>query len=71
MSYNYKRGGIIMKTKNGFTLLESQKDVKNWLAKQHVSRTITKLQVHHMDMPSYSTWEKLIKSIFRTTFWTY
>lgn len=60
-----------MKTKNGFTLLESQKDVKNWLAKQHVSRTITKLQVHHMDMPSYSTWEKLIKSIFRTTFWTY
>lgn len=32
-----------MKTKNGFTLLESQKDVKNWLAKQKVSRTITRL----------------------------
>ena len=53
-----------MKTKNGFTLLESQKDVKNWLAKQHVSRTITKLQVHHMDMPSYSTWEKTDKRVF-------
>lgn len=53
-----------MKTKNGFTLLESQKDVKNWLAKQKVSRTITKLQVHHMDMPSYSTWEKTDKKVF-------
>lgn len=53
-----------MKTKNGFTLLENEKDVKNWLAKQHVSRTITKLQVHHMDMPSYSTWEKTDKKVF-------
>ena len=53
-----------MKTKNGFTLLESAKDVENWLAKQHVSRTITKLQVHHMDMPSYSTWEKPDKKVF-------
>lgn len=53
-----------MKTKNGFTLLENQKDVKDWLAKQHVSRKITKLQVHHMDMPSYSTWEKTDKKVF-------
>ena len=53
-----------MKTKNGFTLLESEKDVKNWLAKQKVSRRITRLQVHHMDMPSYSTWEKTDKKVF-------
>lgn len=53
-----------MKTKNGFTLLENEKDVKNWLAKQKVSRTINKLQVHHMDMPSYSTWEKTDKKVF-------
>ena len=53
-----------MKTKNGFTLLENEKDVKNWLAKQKVSRTITRLQVHHMDMPSYSTWEKTDKKVF-------
>ena len=33
-----------MKTKNGFTLLENEKDVKDWLKKQKVSRTITKLQ---------------------------
>lgn len=53
-----------MKTKNGFTLLENEKDVKNWLAKQHVSRTITKLQVHMMDLPNYSTWEKTDKKVF-------
>ena len=53
-----------MKTKNGFTLLENEKDIKDWIAKQHVSRTITKLQVHHMDAPSYSTWEKTDKKVF-------
>lgn len=27
-----------MKTKNGFTLLENKKDVRDWLAKQNVTR---------------------------------
>lgn len=53
-----------VKTQNGFTLLENQKDVRNWLAKQKVSRKITKLQVHHMDLPNYSTWEKTDKKLF-------
>ena len=53
-----------MKTQNGFTLLENAKDVKNWLNKQKVTRTITKLQVHHMDLPNYSTWEKTDKKVF-------
>lgn len=53
-----------VKTQNGFTLLENQKDVRNWLAKQKVSRRITKLQVHHMDLPNYSTWEKTDKKLF-------
>lgn len=53
-----------MKTQNGFTLLENAKDVKNWLAKQKVTRKITRLQVHHMDTPSYSTWEKTDKKLF-------
>lgn len=53
-----------VKTQNGFTLLENQKDVRNWLAKQRVSRKITKLQVHHMDLPNYSTWEKTDKRLF-------
>mgnify|MGYP006874360112 FL=1 len=37
-----------MKTKNGFTLLENEKDVKEWLSKQKVTRKITRLQVHMM-----------------------
>lgn len=53
-----------MKTQGGFTLLENEKDVKNWLNKQKVTRTITKLQVHHMDLPNYSTWEKTDKKVF-------
>ena len=53
-----------MKTQNGWTLLENKEDVKKWLAKQKVTRTINKLQVHHMDMPNYSTWEKTDKKVF-------
>lgn len=53
-----------MKTQNGFTLLENEKDVKNWLNSQKVSRTITRLQVHMMDLPNYSTWEKTDKKVF-------
>ena len=65
VKYKFKieRNGI-MKTQNGFTLLENAKDVRNWLAKQNVTRTITRLQVHHMDAPSYSTWEKTDKRVF-------
>ena len=65
VKYKFKieRNGI-MKTQNGFTLLENAKDVRNWLAKQKVTRTITRLQVHHMDAPSYSTWEKTDKKVF-------
>ena len=53
-----------MKTQNGFTLLENAKDVRNWLAKQKVTRKITRLQVHMMDLPNYSTWEKTDKKVF-------
>ena len=53
-----------VKTQNGFTLLENAKEVRDWLARQKVARKITKLQVHHMDLPSYSTWEKTDKKLF-------
>lgn len=53
-----------VKTQNGFTLLENAKEVRDWLARQKVTRKITKLQVHHMDLPSYSTWEKTDKKLF-------
>ena len=47
-----------MRTQNGFTLLENKEDVKKWLKSQTVTRKITKLQVHHMDLPNYSTFLK-------------
>ena len=53
-----------MKTQNGFTLLQSAKDLRDWLAKQKVTRTINRVQVHHIDAPSYATWEKTDKKLF-------
>ena len=53
-----------MKTQNGFTLLENKEDVRKWLSSQKVTRKITRLQVHHMDLPNYSTWEKTFLSVF-------
>ena len=53
-----------MRTQDGFTLLENKKDVKNWLAKQKVTRKITRLQVHNTFLPDYTTWEKTDKKVF-------
>ena len=53
-----------MKTKNGFTLLKNKEDVRKWLNSQKVTRKITRLQVHHMDLPNYSTWENTDKKVF-------
>ena len=53
-----------MKTKNGFTLFEKTSEIGPWLKKQKVTRKITRLQVHHMDLPNYSTWEKTDKKVF-------
>lgn len=53
-----------MKTQNGFTLFEKTSEIKGWLNKQSVTRKITRLQVHHMGLPSYDTWEKTDKKIF-------
>ncbi len=53
-----------MKTQNGFTLIEKISEIKTYLDKQKVTRKITRLQVHHMDLPNYSTWEKTDKKVF-------
>ena len=53
-----------MKTQNGFTLIEKTSEIKTYLDKQSVSRKITRLQVHMMDLPNYSTWEKTDKKVF-------
>ena len=52
-----------MKTQNGFTLMDKN-EIGSYLAKQKVTRKITRLQVHHMDLPNYSTWEKTDKKVF-------
>ena len=52
-----------MKIQNGFTLL-NKNEIGSYLAKQKVTRKITRLQVHHMDLPNYSTWEKTDKKVF-------
>ena len=52
-----------MKTQNGFTLL-NKNEIASYLAKQKVTRKITRLQVHHMDLPNYNTWEKTDKKVF-------
>lgn len=46
-----------MKTGYGYTEFESIKEFEEWLNKQNVTRTINKLQVHHMYEPSYDNWE--------------
>ena len=52
-----------MKTKNGFTLLNKD-EIGSYLAKQKVTRKITRLQVHNTFLPDYTTWEKTDKKVF-------
>ena len=52
-----------MKNQNGFTLM-NKNEIGTYLAKQKVTRKITRLQVHHMDLPNYSTWKKTDKKVF-------
>ena len=42
----------------------NKNEIGSYLAKQKVTRKITRLQVHHMDLPNYSTWEKTDKKVF-------
>lgn len=53
-----------MKTQNGFTLLETEKEFKEWLDKQNPTRKINRLQVHHMALPDYSTWNGTDKRVY-------
>lgn len=53
-----------MKTQNGFTLLENEKEFKEWLDKQNPTRKITRLQIHHMDLPNYTTWKTTDEKVY-------
>lgn len=50
-----------MKTQNGFTLMKGSGEIREYLNSQKITRTINKLQIHHMDLPNYSTWENTDK----------
>ena len=52
-----------MKTQNGFTLM-NKNEIASYLAKQKVTRKITRLQVHNTFLPDYTTWEKTDKKVF-------
>ena len=52
-----------MKTQNGFTLMNKD-EIGSYLAKQKVTRKITRLQVHNTFLPDYTTWEKTDKKVF-------
>jgi hypothetical protein len=52
-----------MKTQNGFTLMDKN-EIGSYLAKQKVTRKITRLQVHNTFLPDYTTWEKTDKKVF-------
>ena len=47
-----------MRTRYGFIEFENANEFKNWLAGQKVTRTVTRLQVHHTGMPDYSCFYK-------------
>lgn len=45
--------------KNGlFTEFETIKEFETWFKKQKITRNITRLQIHHMDLPDYDCWEQ-------------
>ena len=53
-----------MKSAYGFIRFYTEEEFKNWLKNKSVTRRITRLQVHHMDLSNYSTWEKTDKKVF-------
>lgn len=54
-----------MITQNGFTLMKGFKEIQEFLNSKKVKRNIDKLQLHHMGMPNYNTWEKTDKKLFK------
>lgn len=55
-----------MKKQYGFIRFDSICEFTDWLAKQKVNRKINKLQIHHMDLPNYNTWNNTDKRVYKT-----
>lgn len=50
-----------MRKNSKFIELETQKEIKEYIKDLKYSRGISKLQVHHMDLPNYDCWEQDLK----------
>ena len=50
-----------MKRNSLFVEFESLKEFEDWFKEQNISRSISKLQVHHMALPDYDCWEQDLK----------
>lgn len=55
-----------MKKQYGFIRFDSICEFTDWLAKQKINRKINKLQVHHMALPNYNTWNNTDKRVYKT-----
>lgn len=57
-------GGDSMKAQNGFILMKGSNEIRDFLNSKNVKRKINRIQIHHMALPDYGTWEKTDKRIF-------
>ena len=54
-----------MKKQFNFIRFDNINEFENWLNKEIVTRKISRLQVHHMSLPNYTTWENIDKRIYK------
>ena len=48
-----------MKKEFGFILFDNINEFEKYLNNEKVTRKISRLQVHHMSLPNYHTWDTL------------
>ena len=54
-----------MKKEFDFIRFDNIDEFENWLNKEVVTRKISRLQVHHMSLPNYTTWNNTDKRIYK------
>ena len=54
-----------MKKEFGFILFDNINEFEKYLNNEKVTRKISRLQVHHMSLPNYHTWDTTDKKIYK------
>ena len=54
-----------MKKESGFVLFDNINEFEKYLHDEKVTRKISRLQVHHMSLPNYHTWDTTDKRIYK------